>query len=101
VLIAVAAATHSATLAVLLVLTLAAIVHFLLDRLRRRIVGIWRGQIALMLGTAMVFAANFIVAKRLAWTPGGFAAVVRTRPSRSNSSLPQNQTSASVGSWSL
>jgi len=73
VLIAGAAATHSATLAVLLVLTLAAVVHFLIDRRRSRIVGIWRGLIALMLGTAMVFAADFVVAKRLAWTPGGFA----------------------------
>ena len=73
VLIAVAAATHSATLAVLLVLTLAAVVHFLRNRRRSRIIGIWRGLIALMLGTAMVFAADFIVAKRLVWTPGGFA----------------------------
>ena len=73
VLIAVAAATHSATLAVLLALMLAAVLHFLVDRRRSRIVGIWRGLIALMLGTAMVFTADFIVAKRLAWTPGGFA----------------------------
>jgi len=73
VLIAVAAATHSATLAVLLVLTLAAVVHFLIDRRRSRIVGIWRGLIALTLGVVLVFAADFVVAKRLAWTPGGFA----------------------------
>jgi len=73
ILIAVAAATHSATLAVLLALMLAAVVHFLIARRRSRIVGIWRGLIALTLGIAMVFAADYVVAKRLAWTPGGFA----------------------------
>ena len=72
-LIAVSAATHSATLAVLLALLLAAIVFFLSDRRRSRIVGIWRGLFALTLGVAMVFAADYVVAKRLAWTPGGFA----------------------------
>ncbi len=73
ILIAVAAATHNATLAVLLALMLAAVVHFLIARRRSRIVGIWRGLIALTLGIAMVFAADYVVAKRLAWTPGGFA----------------------------
>ena len=73
VLIAVSAATHSATLAVLLALMLAAVVHFLIDRRRSRIAGIWRGLIALTLGVVLVFAADFVVAKRLAWTPGGFA----------------------------
>ena len=73
ILIAIAAATHSATLAVLLALMLAAVVHFLVVRRRSRIVGIWRGLIALTLGIAMVFAADYVVAKRLAWTPGGFA----------------------------
>ena len=52
---------------------LAAVVHFLVVRRRSRIVGIWRGLIALTLGIAMVFAADYVVAKRLAWTPGGFA----------------------------
>jgi hypothetical protein len=73
ILIAVAAATHSATLAVLLALMLAAVLHFSVDRRRSRIAGIWRGLIALVLGIAMVFAADYVVAKRLAWTPGGFA----------------------------
>jgi hypothetical protein len=72
-LVAVSAATHSATLAVLLALLLAAIVFFLIDRRRSRIAGIGRGLIALTLGAALVFAANYVVAKRLAWTPGGFA----------------------------
>ncbi|MBI2716803.1 MAG: hypothetical protein HYX37_20500 [Rhizobiales bacterium] len=72
-LLAVSAATHNATLAVLLALLLAAVVHFQFDRRRNRMAGIWRGLIALTLGVAMVFAANYVVAKRLAWTPGGFA----------------------------
>ena len=72
ILIAVAAATHSATLAVLLALMLAAVLFFI-DRRRSRIVGLWHGLIALTLGMAMVFAADYVVAKRLAWTPGGFA----------------------------
>ncbi|MBI3704642.1 MAG: hypothetical protein HY244_12560 [Rhizobiales bacterium] len=72
-LIAVAAATHSATLAVLLALLLAAVVLFLFDRRRIRIAGIGRGLLALALGAALVFAADYVVAKRLAWTPGGFA----------------------------
>ena len=72
-LIAVSAATHSATLAVLLALLLAAIVFFLIDRRRSRIAGIWRGLLALTLGIALVFAADYVVAKRLAYTPGGFA----------------------------
>ena len=72
-LVAVSAATHSATLAVLLALMLAAVVHFQFDRRRSRIAGIGRGLLALTLGIALVFAANYVVAKRLAWTPGGFA----------------------------
>ena len=57
----------------LLALLLAAVVHFQFDRRRSRIAGIWRGLLALALGTALVFAADYVVAKRLAWTPGGFA----------------------------
>jgi hypothetical protein len=71
--IAVSAASHSATLAVLLALMLAAVVHFQFDRRRSRIAGIWRGLLALALGIALVFAADYVVAKRLAYTPGGFA----------------------------
>jgi hypothetical protein len=73
VLIAVAAATHSATLAVLLGLLVAAAVFWLFDRRRRPLVNLGRGLLALALGAVLVLAADFIVAKRLAWTPGGFA----------------------------
>ena len=72
-LIAVSAATHSATLAVLMALMLAAVVFFQFNRRRIHIAGFWGGMIALTLGIALVFAANYVVAKRLAWTPGGFA----------------------------
>ena len=34
---------------------------------------IGNGVLALALGTVFVFAADFVVARRLAWTPGGFA----------------------------
>jgi hypothetical protein len=73
VLIAYAAATHSATLAVLLMLVVAAAAVRLFVRARVPLAGIYRGVTALALGAAMVFAANYVVAGRLAWTPGGFS----------------------------
>jgi hypothetical protein len=72
-LIAVAAATHNATLAVLMALIAAAVLVWLVDRTRIPFRAIGRGIAALVLGAALVFAADFAVAKRLAWTPGGFA----------------------------
>ncbi len=73
VLIAVSAATHSATLAVLLVLVAGATCVFLIDRRRMPLARLGCSLAALALGAALVLAADFIVAKRLAWTPGGFA----------------------------
>ncbi len=72
-LIAVSVATHSATLAVLLALTAAAALASLIDRSRIPAAALGRGVLALVLGAALVFAADFVVARRLAWTPGGFA----------------------------
>ncbi len=73
VLIAVAAATHNATLAVLLgLLAAAALSRFIRDE-PIPLANIGRGLAALALGAMLVFAADFAVAKRLAWTPGGFA----------------------------
>ena len=72
-LVAVAAATHNATLAVLLGLIIVAAVLWLIDRRRLPIASLGRGVLALALGAVLVLAADFIVAKRLAWTPGGFA----------------------------
>ena len=73
VLCAVSAATHSATIAVMLALLAPAALLCLIDRKRVTPVALGRGAIALVLGAVMVFAADYSVAKRLAWTPGGFA----------------------------
>ena len=72
-LIAVSAATHNATLAVLLgLLICAALLRFIRSEWIAR-ANIGRGLLALALGCVLVLAADFVVAKRLAWTPGGFA----------------------------
>ena len=73
VLIAVSAATHSATFAVLAGLLIVAALATLLDRKRMRPPVLAAGCIALILGAVLVFAADYAVAGRLAWTPGGFA----------------------------
>jgi len=70
-LIAIAAATHSATLAVLVTLLAAAATLWLADRRRMPTRRLGDGAVALVLGAALVFAANYAVAKQLAWTPGG------------------------------
>jgi hypothetical protein len=72
-LVAVSVATHSATIAVLLMLLAGAALLSLAapSRLPRRRLGI--GVLAIALGAALVFAANATVTKRLTWTPGGFA----------------------------
>ena len=69
-LIAFAAATHSATLAVL-----AAVLGFATTCLpsdRRRMAVLLPGGGALATGTAMLVATNFAFSGQLAWTPGGF-----------------------------
>jgi hypothetical protein len=73
VLTAFSAATHSATLAVLLALLAAA---FVASRFNRHLVpapALRRGIAALALGALVLVAANYAVAGRLAWTPGGIA----------------------------
>ena len=69
--VAFAAATHNATLAVLLALLVAGLPVAVLRRNAVPLAGLARGAGALVLGVAMLFAANFAVAGRLAWTPGG------------------------------
>jgi hypothetical protein len=71
ILIAVSAGTHSATLAVLLILGACALPLWFTGRVSSS--RFRNGLLALALGAIMVFAANAVVAKRLAWTPGGFA----------------------------
>jgi hypothetical protein len=73
VLIAVAASTHNATMAVLLGLVLCGGLYSLLDRRRVPALRLGQSVLALALGAALVFAADFAVAGRLTWTPGGFA----------------------------
>jgi hypothetical protein len=72
-LVAVSAATHSATFAVLLALLAAGALLAAIDRARLPLKRLGQGAAALALGALLVFAADAIVAKRLAWTPGGFA----------------------------
>jgi hypothetical protein len=70
VLIAFAAASHSATLAVL-----AAVLGFAtacLPSSRRRMAVLLPGGGALATGAAMLLATNFAFSGQLAWTPGGF-----------------------------
>jgi len=71
VLIAFSAATHNATLAVLLALLAAGLVVALFDRRLVSFAGLARGAAALLLGAIMLVGANYLVAKRVAWTPGG------------------------------
>jgi len=72
-LIALAAATHSATFAVLAGLVIVATVVSLVARARLPPARLVPGIAALALGAGLVFAADYAVAGRLAWTPGGFA----------------------------
>jgi hypothetical protein len=70
--IAFAVSTHSATYAVLLGLCLVALaVSWLNAKLVPR-VGLARGIVAMVLGAVMLLAGNYAVAKKIAWTPGGF-----------------------------
>jgi hypothetical protein len=71
--VAFSAATHSATLLVLLLLLLAGLLFALFDRRLISFSGILRGAAALVLGALMLVVANYAVAGRLAWTPGGEA----------------------------
>lgn len=72
-LIAVSAATHSATIALLLALILPAVLWSIAQPHRMPFHRVGHGILALALGAALVLVANFALAKRLAWTPGGFA----------------------------
>src|SRR5581483_11542569 len=70
---AVSAATHNATLAVLLVLLAAAGLLGRVDPRRLPSHRLAHAVVAIAFGVALVVAANAFVVKRLAWTPGGFA----------------------------
>jgi len=73
VLVAFAAASHSATLAVLLALLALAFAVALFGRKLIPRAALGRGVAALALGPVILVAANYAVAGHLAWTPGGIA----------------------------
>ena len=67
-----AAATHSATLAVLLGLCCAGWVARPLLGPRIAVAGLVRGSLTIAAGAAMLLSANFALSGQLAWTPGGY-----------------------------
>ena len=73
VLIACAVASHSATLAVMILLSAASLVLTLFDRKRLPRLRVAQGVLAIVLGVVIVLGTNFILVKRVAWTPGGFS----------------------------
>jgi hypothetical protein len=70
--IAFAASTHSATFAVLLALGAAALLLSWLSAKLVPRVGLAPMLAAMALGAVMLLAANYVVAKTFAWTPGGY-----------------------------
>ena len=67
-----AAATHSATLAVLLGLCCAGWIARPFLRARIAVSGLVQGSLTLVAGAAMLLSANFALSGQLAWTPGGY-----------------------------
>jgi hypothetical protein len=67
-----AAATHSATLAVLLGLCCAGWIVRPFLRGRIKIAALARGSLTVVASAAMLLAANFAFSGELAWTPGGY-----------------------------
>jgi hypothetical protein len=73
--IAFAAATHSATFLVLLGLAATALCASLIWRAHVPRFASVRAAIAVALGAAMLLTANYVVARKIAWTPGGYGIV--------------------------
>jgi len=73
ILIAFAAATHNATLAVLVALLGTGLLIAFYDRRLVGFAGLGRGACALALGAALLLASNYALVRRVAWTPGGIA----------------------------
>ena len=71
-LIAFSAATHSATMAMLLGLVIAGAFGTLIIRGLASVRGLLQGFTAIVLGACMVLAANFALSGKLMWTPGGW-----------------------------
>jgi hypothetical protein len=73
--IAFAAATHSATIAVLLAIVAGAAILRLRYRDIVRASALWAGAGSLGLGAAMLLTANFALSGQFSWTPGGYGIV--------------------------
>jgi hypothetical protein len=71
--IALAVATHNATLAVLMLLVAAGLAFALFDRRLVPLMGVGRGALSLALGATLLVSMNYVVAGKVAWTPGGIA----------------------------
>ena len=67
-----AAATHSATLAVLLGLCCVGWIARPFLRGRIAVSGLVQGSLTIVAGAAMLLSANFALSGQLAWTPGGY-----------------------------
>ena len=67
-----AAASHSATLAVLLGLCCVGWIARPFLRGRISVAGLVQGSLTLVAGASMLLAANFALSGQLAWTPGGY-----------------------------
>jgi hypothetical protein len=67
-----AAATHSATLAVLLGLCCAGWIARGWPAARISVAGLVQGSLTVVAGAAMLLSANFALSGQLAWTPGGY-----------------------------
>jgi hypothetical protein len=72
-LVAFSAATHNATLAVLMALLATALVAAWVFRRLVPLAGLGRGVTALAIAPVMLLIANYAVVGQLAWTPGGIA----------------------------
>ncbi len=71
--VALSAATHSATMGVLWGLVVVAAIVWLVDSARIQYPRLLHAIAALLLGTLMMVAANALVVGRLTWAPGGYA----------------------------
>ena len=67
-----AAATHSATLAVLLGLCCVGWIARPFLRGRISVSGLMQGSLTIVAGAAMLLSTNFALSGKLAWTPGGY-----------------------------
>jgi hypothetical protein len=70
-----AAASHSATLAMLLVITVAAAVAWIFLRALTSARALLAGVGAIALGAGMLLTANFALSGKWTWTPGGYGIV--------------------------